>query len=154
MAKEINTYRDLSIKWIKNLNRFQLDVRPLGGARLNFKTKAEAVQRAKELFDKWCEGAPIMAVERWSVDQAITHCSEIGQLRVDDEQDTYGDYYYTQGSIECLDAIDAMLGKDKMKDFYRTQVVKYMWRMMDKGSPKQDAQKAKFYLDKLIEGLD
>jgi hypothetical protein len=47
-----------------------------------------------------------------------------------------------------------MLGKDKMKDFYRTQVVKYMWRMMDKGSPKQDAQKAKFYLDKLIEGLD
>jgi hypothetical protein len=62
--------------------------------------------------------------------------------------------HYTQGSIECLDAIDAMLGKDKMKDFYRTQVVKYMWRMMDKGSPKQDALKAQFYLNKLIDGLD
>jgi hypothetical protein len=47
-----------------------------------------------------------------------------------------------------------MLGKDKMKDFYRTQVVKYMWRMMDKGSPKQDALKAQFYLNKLIDGLD
>ena len=62
--------------------------------------------------------------------------------------------HYTQGSIECLDAIDAMLGKDKMKDFYRTQVVKYMWRMMDKDSPKQDALKAQFYLNKLIDGLD
>ena len=62
--------------------------------------------------------------------------------------------HYTQGSIECLDAIDAMLGKDKMKDFYRTQVVKYMWRMMDKGSPKQDALKAQFYLNKLIDSLD
>ena len=62
--------------------------------------------------------------------------------------------HYTQGSIECLDAIDAMLGKDKMKDFYRTQVVKYMWRLPHKGSPKKDAQKAKFYLDKLIDSLD
>jgi hypothetical protein len=62
--------------------------------------------------------------------------------------------HYTQGSIECLDAIDAMLGKDKMKDFYRTQVVKYMWRLPHKGSPKKDALKAKFYLDKLIDGLD
>ena len=58
--------------------------------------------------------------------------------------------HYTQGSIECLDAIDAMLGKDKMKDFYRTQVVKYMWRLPHKGSPKKDALKAQFYLNRLI----
>jgi len=48
MAKEINTYRDLSIKWDKKCNRFRLDARPLGGARLKFKTKAEAVQMASQ----------------------------------------------------------------------------------------------------------
>ena len=41
MAKEINTYRDLSIKWEKKANRFQLDARPLGATRMRFKTKAE-----------------------------------------------------------------------------------------------------------------
>ena len=49
---------------------------------------------------------------------------------------------------------DAMLGKDKMKDFYRTQVVKYMWRLPHKGSPKKDALKAQFYLNRLIDSLD
>ena len=38
-------------------------------------------------------------------------------------------------------------------DFYRTQIVKYMWRLRDKGDPLKDAQKAKFYLGRLIQKL-
>ena len=64
--------------------------------------------------------------------------------------------YYTQGSIECIDAIDAMLEESggSRADFYRTQVVKYMWRLPHKGSPKKDALKAEFYLNRLIDSLD
>jgi hypothetical protein len=64
--------------------------------------------------------------------------------------------HYTQGSIECIDAIDAMLEESggSLADFYRTQVVKYMWRLPHKGSPKKDALKAEFYLNMLIDSLD
>ncbi len=39
-------------------------------------------------------------------------------------------------------------------DFYRTQIVKYMWRLRDKGSPLKDAKKAEFYLCRLIQKLE
>ena len=96
MAKEINTYRDLSIKWDKKAERFQLDARPLGAERMRFATKNEAVQLAKELFDKWSDGAPIVAEERWSVDQAYTLYEEVGKIRSSDAEDTYGEGYYAQ----------------------------------------------------------
>ena len=61
--------------------------------------------------------------------------------------------HYTQGKVECLDAIDSMLEESSRIDFYRTQIVKYMWRLHDKGCPLKDAKKAQFYLDRLIEKL-
>jgi len=61
--------------------------------------------------------------------------------------------HYTQGKVECLDAIDSMLEESSRIDFYRSQIVKYMWRLRDKGDPLKDAQKAKFYLGRLIEKL-
>ena len=61
--------------------------------------------------------------------------------------------HYTQGTVECLDAIDSMLEQSSGIDFYRTQIVKYMWRLRDKGDPLKDAYKAKFYLDRLIQKL-
>ena len=61
--------------------------------------------------------------------------------------------HYTQGSVECLDAIDSMLEESSRIDFYRSQIVKYVWRLRDKGAPLKDAQKARFYLDRLIEKL-
>ena len=65
--------------------------------------------------------------------------------------------HYTQGPIECLDAIESMLTGDRSDgavDFYRAQVVKYLWRMPHKGSPLVDARKADFYLHRLIKKLE
>jgi len=65
--------------------------------------------------------------------------------------------HYTQGPIECRDAIDSMLtgdGSGGAVDFYRAQVVKYLWRMPHKGSPLVDARKADFYLHHLINKLE
>ncbi len=61
--------------------------------------------------------------------------------------------HYTQGKVVCLDAIDSMLGESSRIEFYRTQIIKYMWRLRDKGSPLKDGKKAKFYLDRLIQKL-
>jgi len=47
-----------------------------------------------------------------------------------------------------------MLGKDAMIDFYRGQMVMYIWRMKLKGDPIKDAKKAQFYLNQLVMHLD
>ena len=65
--------------------------------------------------------------------------------------------HYTQGPIECKDAIYSMLtgdGSGGAVNFYRAQVVKYLWRIPHKGSPLVDAKKADFYLHRLISKLE
>ena len=62
--------------------------------------------------------------------------------------------HYTQGSIECIDAIDAMLGERGGKDFYRASIVQYIWRSFDKGDDITDLKKARWYLNRLIDGLE
>ena len=47
-----------------------------------------------------------------------------------------------------------MLEESSRIDFYRSQIIKYMWRLRDKGAPLKDAQKARFYLERLIEKLE
>ena len=44
-------------------------------------------------------------------------------------------------------------GESSRIDFYCTQIVKYTWRLRDKGDPLKDAKKAEFYLCRLIEKL-
>lgn len=63
--------------------------------------------------------------------------------------------HYTQqeGGIECIDAIAAALGPEGFVAFLRGQVIKYTWRMMHKGNATQDAQKAAWYNQKLIDVL-
>lgn len=57
--------------------------------------------------------------------------------------------HYTQGGIECLDAIEAMAG-DGYEGYLRGQVMKYLWRYLFKNGL-EDLQKAEFYLKLLIE---
>lgn len=54
--------------------------------------------------------------------------------------------WYTQGNIECLDYILA-----KEFGFLAGQVIKYVTRYKRKGQPVRDLEKARFYLNKLIE---
>ena len=46
-----------------------------------------------------------------------------------------------------------MLEESGRIDFYRTQIIKYIWRLHDKGSPLKDAKKAQFYPGQLIQKL-
>ena len=58
--------------------------------------------------------------------------------------------HYTQGSIECIDAIHAALGHDGFVAFLRGQVIKYQWRMGRKDCAVQDADKARWYCERLV----
>ena len=57
--------------------------------------------------------------------------------------------HYTQGKVECLDAIESMIGRESFIDYLRAQIMKYTWRLKDKGNPVEDAGKLHFYSNKL-----
>ena len=60
--------------------------------------------------------------------------------------------HYTQGSIECIDALESALGPEGFAAYCKGNILKYLWRSKHKGG-KQDLLKAAFYLQRLI-GLE
>ena len=61
--------------------------------------------------------------------------------------------HYTQGPIECIDAIASALGHDAFIEFLRGQVIKYMWRLGHKGEAMEDAKKGTWYANRLVAEL-
>lgn len=60
--------------------------------------------------------------------------------------------HYTEGKVECIDAIDAACAGHVGYDAYYTgQIIKYIWRWGKKGDALEDLQKAQWYLNRLIE---
>lgn len=62
-------------------------------------------------------------------------------------------HHYTFGDIECIEAIRAQLTYDEYIGFLRGSIAKYNWRLTQKGSPKQNADKLLWYAIKLSEVL-
>jgi len=61
--------------------------------------------------------------------------------------------HYTFGGIECIDAIEAALGREGFIAFLRGQVIKYQWRLGHKGPAGEDAEKANWYGKRLTKTL-
>ena len=62
--------------------------------------------------------------------------------------------HYTQGSIECIDAIKAAtVGKTGIEAVCVANVVKYLWRYEEKNGL-EDVKKARWYLERLINELE
>jgi len=57
--------------------------------------------------------------------------------------------HYTQGSIECKDAMIAAFGREKYETFCKLNAFKYLWRSDHKGNSTQDIDKAKWYMDQI-----
>ena len=64
-------------------------------------------------------------------------------------------YHYTQGKVEAIDVIeDAIKEAPGAKaGFLQAQVLKYMLRLWHKIDAKEDAEKARWYLNRLINSL-
>ena len=58
--------------------------------------------------------------------------------------------HYTQGGIECIDAIRASEDPEGFAGFLKGNVIKYIWRYQLKEKPVEDLKKARWYLDRLI----
>lgn len=62
--------------------------------------------------------------------------------------------HYTQGGIECIDAIKAAtVGKTGIEAVCVANVIKYLWRYEEKNGP-EDVKKARWYLERLINELN
>ena len=58
--------------------------------------------------------------------------------------------HYNQTGIECIEAISAATDSN-FKYYLQGNIMKYLWRFDYKDKPLEDLQKAKWYLDRLIE---
>ena len=63
--------------------------------------------------------------------------------------------HYTRGSQEVIDIIEEAIADAPTvkKGFLQAQVLKYMLRLWLKVDSKEDAEKARWYLDRLIKSL-
>lgn len=59
--------------------------------------------------------------------------------------------HYTQGGVECIDALEAALGPEGFNAFCRGNAIKYLWRAEHKGKPLEDLEKARWYINRLID---
>jgi len=58
--------------------------------------------------------------------------------------------HYTDGGIECIEAIEAQLSTEELEGYLRGCCIKYQWRWRNKGGV-QDLEKCRWYLDRLIQ---
>lgn len=58
--------------------------------------------------------------------------------------------HYTNGGIECIDAMKAMLSREEFIGYLRGNAFKYMWRCRNKGKTQEDVQKSIWYQNRLM----
>jgi hypothetical protein len=62
--------------------------------------------------------------------------------------------HYTEGAIECIDAIEASMTPVAFKGYLKGSAMAYLWRYEKKGKAVEDLQKAIWYLTKLEEYIE
>lgn len=62
--------------------------------------------------------------------------------------------HYTNGSVECIDAIKSALTPEEFHGYLRGNIIKYLWRCELKNDTAEDLKKARWYLDKLISSIE
>ena len=58
--------------------------------------------------------------------------------------------HYTQGGIECIDAMESAFGSDELAVYCKIAAFKYIWRCELKNGS-EDVKKAIWYLNKFLE---
>jgi len=61
--------------------------------------------------------------------------------------------HYNQGTIECIDAIEAMLSQEEFVGYLRGNSLKYRWRFRYKNGI-EDLRKAEWYERRLLKVLE
>lgn len=62
--------------------------------------------------------------------------------------------HYTQGGIECIDALEAAtINLKGIEAVCTANAIKYLWRWKGKGGI-EDLEKSKWYIDRLIKKME
>ena len=83
----------------------------------------------------------------------IDDCDLYGELTSDtkkSDDSVNHPSYYTDGKIECIDAIESSMSKAAFIGYCKGNIIKYIWRYEHKGGV-ESLKKAKWYIDKLTE---
>ena len=80
--------------------------------------------------------------------------AEIEQVRQSLKDNINHPSHYTQGKVECIDALEsATIGKSGIEAVCVANVIKYLWRYEEKNGV-EDVKKAQFYLNRLLATLE
>lgn len=62
--------------------------------------------------------------------------------------------HYNQGGIEFIDALESAQSEEEHNGYLQGNAMKYLWRYQHKGKALEDLKKARWYLNRLIAGLE
>ena len=54
--------------------------------------------------------------------------------------------HYTQGEVECIDAMVSAFGEEAVRDYCQLNAFKYVWRAKEKDSVESNTRKAIWFL--------
>ena len=125
----------------------------------------DKTQRETEWWKQHVARAELLEYEaRWGKEQAARWGKEdAAWLSIDSEpyefdEETKEDVvnnpnHYNNGSIECIEGIQASMSEEAFNGYLKGNCMKYLWRYDYKGKPVEDLQKAQWYLAELIKEL-
>lgn len=104
------------------------------------------------LNDAWCVDSNESALQRVMSDSPL---KPLYEEATDGGPECDTDYvnsppHYTQGKIECIDAMESAFGTQAVIDFCRCNAFKYIWRAAHKNGI-EDLNKAVWYINKIKE---
>ena len=70
------------------------------------------------------------------------------------KKDNINPDHYKDGEIECIDAMESCATKEQFIGYLRLNAMKYLWRFGKKGDPREQINKAQWYLKRLTQTLD
>ena len=92
-------------------------------------------------FDEWSDDKLAIAYEEVKMDGGSTDMVNHPK-------------HYTQGGIECIDALKAAtVGKRGIEAVCVANVIKYLWRYEEKNGV-EDVRKAKWYIERLLKEFE
>ena len=107
-------------------------------------------------FDEWSDDKLAIAYDHvYKNSEAHLDGSHLKDADVNIEPDMVNHpKHYTQGGIECIDALKAAtVGKRGIEAVCVANVIKYCWRYEEKNGI-EDVRKAKFYIERLLKELE
>lgn len=110
-------------------------------------------------FDEWSDDKLAIAYDRvYKNDEARLDVDHLKneEVKMDENVPDMVNHpkHYTQGGIECIDALKAAtVGKCGIEAVCVANVIKYLWRYEEKNGV-EDIRKAKWYIERLLKELE